>query len=142
MKTWAPKQGEVERKWLLIDAKDKVLGRVAAEIASILRGKKKPEFTPHADAGDFVVVINVSKIRLTGKKLEQKMYYRHSGFQGGLKVTQAGTLLKAKPERLFWLAVKGMLPKNTLGRSQLKKLKVYGGDTHPHAAQQPETYQL
>jgi large subunit ribosomal protein L13 len=143
MKTWVPKKDDaVEKKWFVIDAKDKVLGRVAVEAARMLRGKNKPQFTPYADAGDFVVVINAAKVRLTGKKLEQKMYYRHSGYQGGLKVTQASTLLKVKPERMFWLAVRGMLPKNTLGRAQLKKLKVYAGDTHPHAAQKPETYQL
>jgi len=143
MKTWVPKKDDaVEKKWFVIDAKDKVLGRVAVEAARMLRGKNKPQFTPYADAGDFVVVINAAKVRLTGKKLEQKMYYRHSGYQGGLKVTQASTLLKVKPERLFWLAVRGMLPKNTLGRAQLKKLKVYAGDSHPHAAQKPETYQL
>ncbi|MBI5571703.1 MAG: 50S ribosomal protein L13 [Desulfomonile tiedjei] len=143
MKTWVPKKDDVvEKKWFVIDAKDKVLGRVAVEAARMLRGKNKPQFTPYADAGDFVVVINAAKVRLTGKKLEQKMYYRYSGYQGGLKVTQASTLLKAKPERLFWLAVRGMLPKNTLGRAQLKKLKVYAGDTHPHAAQKPEAYQL
>lgn len=142
MKTWVPKQGDVERKWVVIDAKDKVLGRVAAEAAQILRGKTKPQFTPHADAGDFVVIINASKIRLTGRKLQQKMYYHYSGYQGGLKVTQANTLLKTKPERMFWLAVKGMLPKNTLGRAQLKKLKVYAGETHPHEAQKPTLHQL
>lgn len=142
MKTWVPKQNEVERKWYVIDAKDKVLGRLAAETARILRGKNKPQFTPYSDAGDFVVIINASKVRLTGKKLSQKQYYRHSGYQGGLKVTQADTLLKTKPEKVFWLAVRGMLPKNTLGRAQLKKLKIYSGDTHPHAAQQPETYQI
>jgi large subunit ribosomal protein L13 len=142
MKTWVPKQDEIEKKWFVIDAKDKVLGRLAAETASILRGKNKPQFTPYCDAGDFVVIINASKVRLTGRKLQQKLYYRYSGYQGGLKVTQAETLLKAKPEQLFWLAVKGMLPKNTLGRAQLKKLKIYAGDAHPHAAQKPETYQF
>ncbi len=142
MKTWVPKQDEIDRKWFVIDAKDKVLGRLAAETARILRGKNKPQFTPYCDAGDFVVVINASKVRLTGKKLQQKLYYRYTGYQGGLKVTQAETLLKAKPEQLFWLAVKGMLPKNTLGRAQLKKLKIYAGDAHPHTAQKPETYQF
>ena len=142
MKTWVPKQDEVEKKWFVIDAKDKVLGRLAAETARILRGKNKPQFTPYCDAGDFVVIINASKVRLTGNKLTQKQYYRYSGYQGGLKVTRADTLLKTKPERLFWLAVRGMLPKNTLGRAQLKKLKIYAGDAHPHAAQKPETYQI
>jgi large subunit ribosomal protein L13 len=142
MKTWVPKQDEVEKKWYVIDAKDKVLGRLAAETARILRGKNKPQYTPYCDAGDFVVIINASKVRLTGKKLSQKQYYHYSGYQGGLKVTQADKLLKTKPEKVFWLAVKGMLPKNTLGRAQLKKLKIYSGDAHPHAAQQPETYKM
>lgn len=142
MKTWTPKQGEVERKWFVIDAKDKVLGRVAAESARILRGKHKPQYTPHADTGDFVIIINASQIRLTGKKLEQKTYYRYSGYPGGLKSIRADKLLKEKPEKMFRLAVKGMLPKNTLGRAQLSKLKIYAGETHPHAAQQPATYQF
>jgi large subunit ribosomal protein L13 len=142
MKTWTPKQGEVERKWFVIDAKDKVLGRLAAESARILRGKHKPQYTPHADTGDFVIIINASQIRLTGKKLEQKTYYRYSGYPGGLKSIRADKLLKEKPEKMFKLAVKGMLPKNTLGRAQLSKLKIYAGETHPHAAQQPATYQF
>lgn len=140
MKTWTPKQGEIDKKWLVIDAKDKVLGRVAVETARILRGKHRPQFAPHVDTGDFVIIINASKIRLTGKKLQQKMYYRHSGYPGGLKVTQAETLLKEKPDRVIRLAVRGMLPKNSLGRAQLTKLKVYPGEAHPHAAQKPETY--
>jgi large subunit ribosomal protein L13 len=142
MKTWTPKQGEVERKWFVIDAKDKVLGRVAVETARILRGKHKPQFAPHMDTGDFVIIINASKVRLTGKKLRQKIYYHHSGYQGGLKETKAETMLKTRPERMFRLAVRGMLPKNTLGRAQLTKLKVYDGETHPHAAQKPEAYPL
>ncbi|HMK37160.1 MAG TPA: 50S ribosomal protein L13 [Desulfomonilaceae bacterium] len=142
MKTWTPKKGEVERKWIVIDAKDKVLGRVAAESARILRGKHKPQFAPHMDSGDFVIIINASKIRLTGKKLQQKTYYRHSGYPGGLKSITAEKLIKEKPERMFRLAVRGMLPKNTLGRAQLNKLKVYADETHPHAAQKPETYQF
>ena len=140
MKTWTPKQGEIEKKWLVIDAKDKVLGRVAVESARILRGKHRPQFAPHVDTGDFVIIINASKIKLTGKKLQQKMYYRHSGYPGGLKVTQAETLLKEKPDRMLRLAVRGMLPKNSLGRAQLTKLKVYPGEAHPHAAQKPETH--
>lgn len=140
MKTWTPKQGEIEKKWLVIDAKDKVLGRVAVESARILRGKHRPQFAPHVDTGDFVIIINASKIRLTGKKLQQKMYYRHSGYPGGLKVTQAETMLKEKPDRMLRLAVRGMLPKNSVGRAQLTKLKVYPGDAHPHAAQKPETH--
>src|SRR4030042_5436378 len=125
MKTWTPKEGEVDRKWLVIDAKDQVLGRLAAETARILRGKHKPQFAAHVDTGDFVIIINASKIRLTGKKLQQKMYYRHSGYPGGLKVTQANTMLKEKPDRMLRLAVRGMLPKNSVGRPQLTKLKVY-----------------
>jgi len=140
MKTWTPRQGEVERKWFVIDAKDKVLGRLAAETARILRGKHKPQFAPHMDCGDFVIIINADKVRLTGRKLEQKTYYQHSGYPGGLKSTRADKMLKEKPERMFRLAVRGMLPKNTLGRAQLTKLKIYTGDTHPHSAQKPETY--
>jgi large subunit ribosomal protein L13 len=140
MKTWTPKQGEVEKKWFVIDAKDKVLGRVAVESARILRGKNKPQFAPHTDTGDFVIVINASKLRLTGKKLQQKVYYRHSGYPGGLKETKASTMIKDKPDRMLRLAVRGMLPKNSLGRAQLTKLKVYAGEAHPHSAQKPETY--
>jgi large subunit ribosomal protein L13 len=140
MKTWTPKQGEIEKKWFVIDAKDKVLGRVAVETARILRGKHKPQFAPHTDTGDFVIVVNASKLRLTGKKLQQKVYYRHSGYPGGLKETKASTMMKEKPDRMLRLAVRGMLPKNSLGRSQLTKLKVYSGETHPHSAQKPETY--
>jgi large subunit ribosomal protein L13 len=142
MKTWTPQPGEVERKWFVIDAKDKILGRVAVETARILRGKHKPQFATHMDSGDFVIVINASKVRLTGKKLTQKVYYHHSGYQGGLKSTKADTLFKEKPEKVFRLAVRGMLPKNTLGRAQLKKLKIYAGESHPHEAQKPETYQI
>ena len=142
MKTWTPKKGEVERKWFVIDAKDKVLGRIAAETARILRGKHKPQFAPHMDSGDFVIIINASKVRLTGKKLQQKTYYRHSGYPGGLRSANAEKLLKEKPERMFRLAVRGMLPKNTLGRAQLTKLKVYPDETHPHSAQKPAPYQF
>jgi large subunit ribosomal protein L13 len=140
MKTWTPRQGEVERKWFVIDAKDKVLGRVAVETARILRGKHKPQFATHMDCGDFVIIINADKVRLTGRKLEQKTYYHHSGYQGGLKATRADKMLREKPEKMFRLAVRGMLPKNTLGRAQLTKLKIYTGESHPHAAQKPETY--
>jgi large subunit ribosomal protein L13 len=142
MKTWTPKAGEVERKWLVIDAKGKVLGRVAAETARILRGKHKPQFAAHMDTGDFVIIVNASQVRLTGNKLQQKTYYRHSQYPGGLKEINAGALLKKKPERIIEMAVKGMLPKNTLGRAQYTKLKVYAGETHPHAAQKPEIYQM
>ncbi|MBM4326499.1 MAG: 50S ribosomal protein L13 [Deltaproteobacteria bacterium] len=142
MKTWTPREGEVDRKWLLIDAKDMVLGRVASETARLLRGKHKPQFATHMDSGDFVVVINAAKVRLTGKKLQQKTYYRHSFYPGGLKSTKAEKMIKDKPERMFWLAVRGMLPKNSLGRAQLKKLKVYSGDQHPHEAQQPQVHRF
>lgn len=142
MKTWTPKQGEVERKWYVIDAKDKVLGRVAAETARILRGKHKPQFAPHMDTGDFVIIINASKVRLTGKKLQQKTYYRHSNYPGGLKSTKADEMLRERPDRMFRIAVRGMLPKNTLGRAQLTKLKIYADETHPHAAQQPKIHQF
>lgn len=142
MKTWTPKLGEVEKKWFVIDAKDKVLGRLAVECARILRGKHKPQFATHADNGDFVIVVNVSKVKLTGRKMSQKMYYNHSGYPGGLKTTSAEKLMKEKPEELFRRAVKGMLPKNSLGRSQITKLKIYASETHPHEAQQPETYQF
>jgi large subunit ribosomal protein L13 len=142
MKTWTPKQGEVEKKWYVIDAKDKVLGRVATETARILRGKHKPQFAPHMDMGDFVIVINASKVRLTGKKLQQKTYYRHTNYPGGLKSTKAGTMLQENPERMFRIAVRGMLPKNSLGRAQLTKLKIYADETHPHAAQLPEIHQF
>ncbi len=142
MKTWTPKKGEIERKWYVIDAKDKVLGRVAAETARILRGKHKPQFAPHMDTGDFVIIINASKVRLTGKKLQQKTYYRHSNYPGGLKSTRADTMLREKPERMFRIAVRGMLPKNTLGRAQLTKLKIYADETHPHAAQLPQIHQF
>ncbi len=142
MKTWTPSQGEVQKNWFVIDAKDKVLGRVAVETARLLRGKHKPQFSPHSDIGDFVIIINASKVRLTGKKLRQKIYYHHSGYQGGLKSTSAQTLLKAKPEQVLRHAVRGMLPKGSLGRMQLGKLKVYSGESHPHQAQQPELYKV
>jgi large subunit ribosomal protein L13 len=142
MKTWTPKLGEVEKKWFVVDAKDKVLGRLAVECARILRGKHKPQFATHADNGDFVIVVNASKVKLTGRKMSQKMYYSHSGYPGGLKTTSAEKLMKEKPEELFRRAVKGMLPKNSLGRSQITKLKIYASETHPHEAQKPETYQF
>ena len=142
MKTPLPKINEIERKWFVVDAKDQVLGRLATEIAVRLRGKHKPIFTPHLDTGDFVVVINADKIRLTGKKLSQKNYYRHTGYLGGLKTVRADKMLETKPEEMIRLAVKRMLPKNRLGRSLLKKLKVYRGGTHPHEAQMPELLPL
>jgi large subunit ribosomal protein L13 len=138
MSTISAKKSEVERDWFVVDADNKVLGRLAAKIASILRGKHKPIFTPHVDTGDFVVVINAEKIHLTGTKRDNKMYYRHSGYPGGIKSTSAGELLEKKPEAVIQHAVKGMLPKNTLGRQQLKKLKVYAGTDHPHESQMPK----
>lgn len=142
MKTWTPKKGEVERKWVVIDAKDKVLGRIAAETAHILRGKHKPQFAAHMDSGDFVIIINAAKVKLTGKKLQQKTYYRHSQVPGGLKSIKADKLLRERPDRMLRIAVRGMLPKNSLGRAQLTKLKVYAGETHPHVAQKPEMHEF
>ncbi len=138
--TYMAKPNDVERKWYIIDAEGKRLGRLATEAARLLRGKHKPQFTPHVDTGDFVIIINASKIVLTGKKLQNKKYYRHSGYPGGLKVTVAADMLKSKPERMVALAVKGMLPKGTLGRQQNTKLKIYAGTEHPHEAQQPEIW--
>jgi len=132
----------VERKWYIVDAEGKTLGRLASEVASIIRGKHKPEFTPNVDTGDFVVVTNASKIVLTGKKLTKKMYYRHSHYPGGLKAISAGDMLNNKPERIIELAVHGMLPKNRLGDAMKTKLKVYAGAEHPHQAQQPEVWEL
>jgi large subunit ribosomal protein L13 len=137
-----PKGAVADRKWYIVDAEGKTLGRLASEVASIIRGKHKPEFTPHVDGGDFVIVINASKIELTGKKLTQKMYYRHSHHPGGLKATSAGDMLKKTPERIIELAVHGMLPKNRLGNAMKTKLKVYAGAEHPHQAQQPEVWEL
>jgi large subunit ribosomal protein L13 len=142
MKTFDIKKEEVARNWCLIDAGDKILGRVAAEIASRLRGKHKPIFSPYTDTGDFVVVINAEKIALTGKKLDDKMYHHYSGYPGGLKSISAGKLLKKKPEDVIRIAVKGMLPKNSLGRMMLKKLKIYAGNKHPHEAQQPKALEV
>jgi len=133
---------EVDRKWYLVDAKDKVLGRLATQIAMRLRGKHKPIYTPHADTGDFVVVINADKVTLTGKKWDKKIYYRHTGYIGGLKEITAKKLLEKKPRDILRFAVKGMLPKNSLGRRQLKKLKIYTGSAHPHEAQQPEKLEI
>ncbi|WP_456434398.1 50S ribosomal protein L13 [Thermosulfuriphilus sp.] len=142
MKTPLPKVNEIKRKWYVVDAKDKVLGRLATQIALRLRGKHKPEFTPHLDTGDFIIVINADKVRLTGKKLSDKFYYRHSGYMGGLKVRSAAQMLSQKPEEVIRLAVKRMLPKNRLSRKLLKKLKVYRGEVHPHQAQRPEKLEL
>ncbi|HQI00123.1 MAG TPA: 50S ribosomal protein L13 [Deltaproteobacteria bacterium] len=142
MSTFIAKKDEVERNWVLVDAKDKVLGRLAADVASILRGKTKPAYTPHIDVGDFVVIINADKVRLTGRKLEQKKYYSHSGYTGGLRERTARQLMEKRPEEIIKHAVKGMLPKNSLGRSMFKKLKVYTGENHPHEAQQPQAINL
>ncbi|TET93091.1 MAG: 50S ribosomal protein L13 [Desulfobacteraceae bacterium] len=142
MKTFVAKEHEIEKKWYLVDAREKVLGRLASEIATVLRGKKKPIFTPHMDAGDYVVVINAEKIILTGNKVEKKIYYHHSGYVGGLKETTAKEMLLKRPENLIKFAVKGMLPKNSLGRRQLTKLKIYAGQDHPHQAQKPEKLEI
>jgi large subunit ribosomal protein L13 len=142
MKTFVAKEHEVDKKWYLVDANEKVLGRLATEIAVILRGKNKPIFTPHMDAGDYVVVVNAEKIHLTGNKLEKKIYYRHSGYPGGLKMKTAKEMLDEKPERLLMLAVRGMLPKNSLGRRQLTKLKIFTGPNHNHEAQKPEKLEI
>ena len=142
MKTFVAKEHEVDKKWYLVDAENRILGRLASRIATRLRGKHKPIFTPHADTGDFIVVINAKKITLTGAKWDKKMYYRHTGYIGGLKEISAGKLLEKKPEEIIRLAVKRMLPKNSLGRRQLKKLKIYAGSTHPHEAQQPEKLEI
>lgn len=142
MGTYYAKPGEVEREWVLIDAEGLVLGRLAAQAAHILRGKHKPQYTPHVDTGDFVVIINADKIRLTGNKAAQKTYYRHSGYPGGLKAESFERAMERHPERVIERAVKGMLPKNTLGRAQGMKLKVYAGPEHPHTAQRPRKIEL
>ncbi len=142
MKTYYAKPGEVEREWLLIDATDLVLGRLATQVAMILRGKKKPTYTPNVDTGDFVVIVNAEKIRLTGNKADQKAYYAYSGYPGGLKETSFKTMMEKHPERIIEKAVRGMLPKGTLGRQMGKKLHVYAGPDHPHQAQNPRTITL
>lgn len=142
MKTYDAKKENIVRNWYLVDAENQVLGRLASEIARRLRGKHKPVFTPYVDTGDFVIVINAEKISLTGKKLTDKIYYNYSGYPGGLRETNAGKMLKDHPERVIQYAVKGMLPKNSLGRKMLKKLKVYAGGDHRHEAQCPRTLTL
>ena len=142
MKTYHAKPGEVEREWLLVDATDMVLGRLASEVAQILKGKRKPTYTPHVDTGDFVVVINADKVRLTGNKESQKNYYSHSGYPGGLKEVPYATMMAKHPTRIIEKAVKGMLPKNSLGRAMGKKLKVYAGPEHKHEAQMPRKIEL
>ena len=142
MKTYYAKPNEVEREWVLIDAKDQVLGRVATKAATILKGKHKPQYTPHVDTGDFVVIINADQIRLTGTKAGQKEYFRHTGHPGGLKKESFAEAMEKHPELVIERAVKGMLPKNTLGRAMGKKLKVYAGSEHPHAAQKPREIKM
>ena len=142
MKTFVPKKEQIEKKWWLVDAENKVLGRLATEVATLLRGKRKPEFAHFLDCGDFVIVINAEKIKLTGKKIEQKKYYSHSGYPGGIKEKTMKELLETKPEEIIKKAVWGMIPKNKLGREVYKKLKVYRGSQHPHEAQQPVEYQF
>lgn len=142
MKTFSAKPQNVEHNWLLVDAEGQTLGRIATEIASRLRGKHKPEYTPHVDTGDFVVVINAEKVRVTGNKAKDKMYHHHTGFPGGLKSFSFEKLMDRAPDRVLKLAIKGMLPRTPLGRSMFKKLKVYAGNEHPHAAQQPQALQL
>ncbi len=142
VRTYTPKPGDITRQWHVIDATDVVLGRLASQTAILLRGKHKPTFAPHMDMGDFVVIINADKVALTGAKLEQKRAYRHSGFPGGLKSSNYAELLEKNPERAVEKAIRGMLPKNSLAAQQIGKLKVYRGAEHPHAAQQPVTYEI
>jgi large subunit ribosomal protein L13 len=142
MKSYMAKTNEVERKWHIIDAEDKVLGRLATEVATILSGKNKPIYTSHVDTGDFVIIINAGKIRLTGKKLDQNNYTYHTGYPGGLKQVAYKQLMQENPGKIIELAVKGMLPKNKLGRKMIKKMKVYAGEEHDHEAQQPEIYEF
>ena len=140
MKTYSAKPGEIQRDWYVVDAEGQTLGRLATQIAERLRGKGKPQFTPHVDTGDFVVVVNAEKIAVTGNKLEDKLYYRHSGYPGGLRQRQLREQLERVPTEVLRKAVKGMLPRNRLGRQQLTKLKIYAGPEHPHAAQEPKPF--
>ena len=142
MKTYTVRKGDIKREWYVVDAQGKTLGRLASEIASILRGKHKPIYVPHLDCGDYVIVVNAEKVRVTGKKLDQKFYYRHSGYPGGLKSINLRDQLQKHPTRVLEAAVRGMLPKNRLGRAMIKKLKVYAGGSHPHQAQQPKVLEL
>lgn len=142
MKTFSAKQHEIEREWFVVDAQGVTLGRLASRIATILRGKHKPIYTPHIDCGDYVIVVNADKINVTGQKLDQKMYYRHSGYPGGLRQVSLRRQLQTHPDRVIRAAVRGMLPKNRLGRKMYKKLKVYAGPDHPHQAQQPKALDL
>lgn len=142
MKSFMASPATIERKWYVVDATDCTLGRLASEVAKVLRGKNKPEFTPHVDTGDYVIVVNAEKVKVTGKKLSQKVYYNHSDYVGGMKETTLAEMMDKKPERVIELAVKGMLPKGPLGRSMIKKLHVYAGPEHNHAAQKPEVLEL
>lgn len=142
VKTYIPKKTEIERKWFIVDAEGQTLGRLATRIASILRGKHKPMYTPHLDTGDYVIVINAEKIEVTGNKGRDKMYYRHSRYPGGLRSLSFDEMIDKHPERVIRLAVKGMMPSNALGRSMMSKLKIYAGSEHPHAGQQPETLSI
>jgi large subunit ribosomal protein L13 len=142
VRTFTPKSGDVERRWHVIDASDVVLGRLASQTAVLLRGKHKPIFAPHVDTGDFVIIVNAGKVALTGNKRDQKLAYRHSGYPGGLKSISYTELLEKNPQRAVEKAVRGMLPKNSLGRQMLSKLKVYAGPEHPHAAQQPVPFEI
>ena len=142
MKTFVATPANRERNWVVVDASGQTLGRLATQIADTLRGKRKPEYTPHCDVGDFVIVVNADKIAVTGKKREEKLYYRHSGYPGGLRTRTLDEMLLRRPEEVIRKAVKGMLPRNRLGRAQLRKLKVYAGPDHPHAAQQPEPMEV
>ena len=141
-RTFSPKPADVQPQWLIIDANDVVLGRLASHVAALLRGKHKATFAPHMDMGDFVIVINADKVALTGSKLAEKLYYRHSGYPGGITATTYSEMVEKHPTRAVEKAIRGMLPKNSLGRAQIKKLKVYAGAEHPHAAQQPQVYTL
>ncbi len=142
MKSYMARPLEVERKWYVVDAEGRTLGRLATEIATILRGKNKPQYTPHVDTGDFVVVVNAEKVTVTGRKAEQKVYRRHSGYPGGLKETSYERMMERRPTEILRRAVKGMMPKNRLARQQLRKLKIYAGPEHPHAAQNPQPYEV
>jgi large subunit ribosomal protein L13 len=142
IKTYTPKPEDIQREWFVIDAKDQTLGRLAARIAHILRGKHKPIFAPHTDTGDYVIVVNCDKIRVTGRKLDQKVYYRHSNYPGGFRSETLREVLQRHPDRVIQTAVRGMLPHNRLGRQMIKKLKIYEGANHPHEAQKPKVYEL
>ena len=142
MRTFTAKKEEIERDWYVVDAEGQTLGRLASRIAPIIRGKHKPIYTPHLDCGDFVIIVNAEKVRVTGRKLDQKLYHRHSGYPGGLKSISLRDQLDKHPERVLQAAIKGMLPKTKLGRQMIKKLKVYAGDSHPHQAQQPKPLEL